>query len=468
MPNVGDISVRLTANTAQFTQALTTAQRKMQAVSSSLISLGTRMTIGLSAPIALLARGVLKASIDFESAFAGVRKTVNATEDQFAALSHGIIEMSRVVPTAATDIAKVAEAAGQLGIETRSILEFTRTMIDLGETTNLSATEAAKAFARIANITGLAHDQFSNLGSAVVELGNNLATTEKEIADMALRISGAGTQVGLSTAEILGFSGALSSVGIRAQAGGTAISKVMIELSSVTQTGGRDLEKFARVAGVSGKAFAKAFKESAAGATIDFVEGLGRMRREGENVFEIMADLELQDIRTRDALLRLSGSSDLFRRSIQLSTTAMALNTALTEEAEKRYKTTASQLDIFRNQINEIQGIFGDDLNPAVIKFVEMGKFVVERLRRMDSATRNLVLAVAAIGVAIGPVLLAFGVMVKLITPVVLLSVAVGLVAGAVLLVAANWEKAGPIIIDVIENVARVLKENKQKTSNRP
>src|SRR5690606_645023 len=159
--------------------------------------------------------------------FTGVIKTVDATDEQMAMLRQGILDMSSELPSSASEIAGVAEAAGQLGIQVDNILGFTRVMSDLGVATNLEANEAATALARLANITGMSQTDFDRLGSTIVALGNNLATTEAEIVAMGLRIAGAGSQIGLTEAQILSFAGAMSSVGIEAEAGGTAISRVM-------------------------------------------------------------------------------------------------------------------------------------------------------------------------------------------------------------------------------------------------
>src|SRR5690606_33555925 len=155
-----------------------------------------------------------KSAIDFESALAGVRKTVDASEAEFAALERGIRDMSKELPASAIEIARVAEAAGQLGIETPHILKFTRVMIDLGEATNMTAETAATSLARFANIVQMPMENIDRLGSTVVALGNNLATTEAEIVEMGLRLAGAGHQIGLTEAQILSLAGALSSVGI--------------------------------------------------------------------------------------------------------------------------------------------------------------------------------------------------------------------------------------------------------------
>ena len=120
--------------------------------------------------------------------------------------------MAKEMPESVEEISGVAEAAGQLGIKTKSVAGFTKTMVMLGDATNLSSEEAATSMARFANVTGMSQKNFDKLGSTVVALGNNMATTEKEIVEMATRISGAGSQVGLSEAQIMSFSAALSSV----------------------------------------------------------------------------------------------------------------------------------------------------------------------------------------------------------------------------------------------------------------
>lgn len=114
--------------------------------------------MGISLPLVGLATGAAKASIDFESAFAGVRKTIDGTETQFVELETGIRNMSKSLPESAVSIANIAESAGQLGIKTADILGFTKVMIDLGETKNLTSQEAATSLAQLANITKMSSD----------------------------------------------------------------------------------------------------------------------------------------------------------------------------------------------------------------------------------------------------------------------------------------------------------------------
>lgn len=361
-----DIRVNIVGDAGSFKRALGQATGATSSFGSSLNSIVKRGVLGAGAAIVGFGALATKAAIDFESAFTGVRKTVNATEPQFQQLRQGFRDMAKEIPQSVNELAKIGETAGQLGISRKAILGFTRTIADLGETTNLVGDEAASSLARLANVTRMPQSQFRRLGSTIVALGNAGASTEREITDMALRIAGAGKQVGLTVPQILGFSNALSSVGIDAEAGGTAISTAFIKMASAVAGGGKALAGFAKVAGVTTTAFQQQFKTDAAGAMISFVEGLARVKSEGGNVFATLDKLGLGGIRVRDTLLRASGAGDLFRQSLELGNKAWKDNTALTVEAEKRYKTTAAQLKMLHNRWTDLKITIGEKALPVV------------------------------------------------------------------------------------------------------
>lgn len=384
----------------------------IQNVGRKMSGAGDTLTKGLTLPIVAAGTAMVNTSINFESAFAGVRKTVDATEEQFEALRTGIRDMALELPATREEIAGVAEAAGQLGIETDSILGFTRVMIDLGESTDLSANDAATALAQLANITGMSQDDFDKLGSSIVALGNNMATTESRIVEMGLNIAGAGAQVGMSEDQMLALAAALSSVGIEAEAGGSAISRTMIEIERQVQTSGDDLEKWAQIAGMSASDFAAAWEDDAATALMTFIAGLSNMESQGSSAIEALDDLGITEIRQRDALLRAAGASDLMSDALGISAAAWEENTALAKEAEQRYATTESQMAILKNTVTDIALEFGDALAPALMDAVEAARPALDWAKRQAEAFSDLdeeqqqnILKWAAIAAAIGPVL---------------------------------------------------------------
>ncbi|MDU1029431.1 MAG: phage tail tape measure protein [Clostridiales bacterium] len=327
----------------------------------------------------------LKAGIEFDSAFAGVAKTVDATDGELAKLRTGIINMSKEMPQSATEIAQVAEAAGQLGISTPHILDFTKTMVMLGESTNMSSDQAAVSLARLANITGMSEENYSRLGSSIVALGNNMATTESEIVDMSLRLAGTGKQVGLTEAEIVGLSAAMSSVGINAEAGGSAMSRTMQKINTAVLSGSDKVKGFAQVAGMSAEEFSAAWKERPSRAIAAFVKGLDKVKKSGGDVASTLKDLGLNSMQEVDTLMRLAGASDEVTKALDISKKAWEENQALQEEYGKRLLTVQSQLDILKNKVTALGIAMFDSLRPAIMAGIKILQLFVAALSHLPA-----------------------------------------------------------------------------------
>ncbi len=218
--------------------------KKCDSVSRGMTTAGRTLSTALTAPILALGATAVKSSMSFESSFAGVRKTVDATESEFSSLAASSKQMSTQIAASTNEINEVMATGGQLGIANNYLTSFTRTMIDLGNSCeDLNANDAATSIAKFANVMGTHHGLFQNIGSTIVDLGNNFATTEKPIMEIAQRLAGAGKQVGLTEAQVLGFATALSSVGIEAQMGGSAFSKALIKMEVASATGGEALDE---------------------------------------------------------------------------------------------------------------------------------------------------------------------------------------------------------------------------------
>ncbi len=394
----------------QFYKELRKLEQQQQAVDKVMTGSGVAL-MGFGAAVGVGLGLAAKAAIDWESAWAGVAKVVDGSPEQLAALEGELRGLATILPQTHAEIAGVAAAAGQLGIAREDITDFTRTMVAMGVSTDLASEDAAMGMARLMNIMQTAPDEVSNLGSAIVGLGNAGASTESEIMDMALRIAGAGHTVGMTEAQVLGFSSALASVGIEAEAGGSSISTAMIKMSEAVSEGGDTLETFAQVAGVTADEFAAKFRSDPAAAIDMFVQGLGRMQESGGDVFATLDSLGMSEIRLRDALLRLAGAGDLLTESLATGNDAWSENTALMEEAARRYGTTEAQMQIARNQLVDIGITLGEHLLPAINDFLLAGKGMFAWFQGLSEGTQstiiNLGVAATAIGLIGGAALIA-------------------------------------------------------------
>lgn len=313
----------------------------------------------------------VKAAMDWETAWTGVLKTVDGTPAQLAKVEDGLRGLARQLPISHAELAGVAEAAGQLGIATDDVVDFTKVMVDLGQTTNLTAVDAATALARISNIMGTSAKDVSRMGATIVELGNNSATTEREIVEMGTRLAAAGKQAGLSEANIFAFASTLTSVGVNAEAGGTAFSKVFTRIGDAVRDGGDKLGVFAKVAGVSSAEFKRAFEQDSATAIAMFVEGMGDLANAGEGTTDIFKDLGLNNSLLKNAVLATGSASGLLTEQLDMANDAWEENTALLEEAEKRYATTESKIKSAKGSINDAAITMGEAFLPVLAKAAE-------------------------------------------------------------------------------------------------
>ena len=343
-----------------------------------------------------------QASMDFESAITGVAKTTDLTDEELAAMSDSIKALSTEIPATTEEIAAVAEAAGQLGIQKDALLDFTEIMTMLGTATNMTADEAATALARFANITGMATDNYGRLGSVIVDLGNNFATTESEIVAMGTRLASAGKLAGLTEPEIMALAAAMSSVGIEAEAGGTAMTQTLNAIEKAVAKGGDDLAEFARIAGMSSEEFSSAWKTDAMSALTSFIGGLGKLDEQGESTVLVLEDLGLTGIRQSNMLKALGLAADQMTGAVNTANTAWQQNTALTNEANKRYATAQSRLTMMQNAYNNLKVAIGDAYTPALGKSYEMGTKALNSFTEFVQKNPALVNAVTAFAGSIG------------------------------------------------------------------
>lgn len=455
---------KLKAEASNWTKAgnaLVQFGNKIKNVSEKLDKLGTTLTTKLTLPIVAMAGATVKSASDFESAFTGVKKTVDGSPEELEKIKKGIKSMAEELPSTTTDISSVAEAAGQLGIKAKDIVPFTKVMINLGNSTNLSANEAATSLARFANVTKMSADDYDKLGSTIVDLGNNFATTEKDITEMGLRLSGAGTQVGLSQSQILSFATALSSVGIEAEMGGSAFSKLMVNMGNAVELGGKklptvlkksgyslrelqlmssnnsknfkklagnlgltstelnrlinsgaSLQGFAEVAGMTADEFSKKWKKDATGAISDFISGLAKMDKKGDNAISKLSELGITEVRLRDTILRATNAEKLFNNALKTGEKAWKDNTALSKEANQRYATLASKVEITKNKLINLATNTGEKLTPTIKGLLDKVNKLIDGFDDLSEEQVQTIAKIALLVATVGPatkVLASFG-----------------------------------------------------------
>ena len=361
------------------------------------------------ASTALAAGGVASAkfAIDFEDSFAGVKKTVDATPEQLAKIKQGIIDLSTTgidgrgaIPQTATELNELAAAGGQLGISQENIIDFTEVMAQMGSATNLVGEEGAATLARFMNVMGTSQGEIRNIGSAIVDLGNHSATTESEIAEMALRMGKYGSSVRMSAADVLGYSAALSSLGIEAQMGGSAIGRTWLSIETAVASGGEGLTKFAKYSGKSAEEFKEQWNTDSSGAFNGLLKGL----QSAENLTVALDDLGINNTQDIQAMMALVNGYDLVTESVNRSNTAYQENTALQEEFNAKNETTASKLANTKNNIIEAARSIGETMLPSIQDASTTVADFAKGLSQMSDEQKRAVVNTGATVIAIGAI----------------------------------------------------------------
>ena len=401
---------KLNAELENTPTKLETMGSAMSSAGDKIAGVGKTMTATVTAPLVGLGVASVKAYSDWESAFTGVMKTVDETvTTTYADLEEAIKKMATETASSKEEIAGVAEAAGQLGVKADDIEQFTRTMVMLGDSTNLSAEEASIALARMMTITGESMDSVDNVGSAIVALGNSFATSESEIVAMSTRLASAGTIAGMSTQDILALSTAMSSVGIEAEAGGTAMTQTLTGISKAVSDGGEKLEQLASVSGMTAEQFSNAWKTSPVEALQAFISGLSQMNEAELNTYSVLDELGMSGIRQTNMLQSLALASDTLTDAVNLSNTAYEQNTALVTEAEKRYQTFEAKMNQTKEKISNVGVELGERLLPYVDKFLDGLDKMIAAWDNLSPGAQDAIVKCGLIVAAIGPLLMMVG-----------------------------------------------------------
>lgn len=448
-----------------------TASKKLREISQKTGDIGKKMTdtgkwmtTRVSLPIAGALTAVVKENMALEDAMAGVHKTTNMTDAELKKMEETFIDMSKSTPVTAKELANIGEIAGQLGIKKENIAQFAKTISDLTIATNLTKEQGSMDLARFMAITQMSQDEVGNLGSAIVDLGNNYATNEDEIVSMSLRLAAQGKIAGLTEADIMGIATALSAVGLKSEQGGSSFSRVMMKMNSavlsseektqrlnqmlegtgysiedvaraVEQGGkagkesldtignaigmtGEDLKDLAtgaeassqkldvlgKVSGLGADGFAKAWREDPMIAIEAFIKGIKGMIDRNEDLTDVFESLDMNGIRETDTLQRLAGGNELLANAVKTSNDAYKDNTALAEEVDIFNKTTSSQLKILKNDAIAVAKSLGNTLMPVFKNLVENLKDFAEWLQKVDPKYIELIVK-ALLGLMVaGPI----------------------------------------------------------------
>ena len=422
------------------TDSLSKIQNTANAVGKSMTKYVTAPLVGAGA-LAVREFGV------YEHALNGVGKTMNISGQELQDMGKRFQMMGREVPVATNELLEIAAAGAQLGVGAKDIEGFTRTIADMGIATDLSTEQAAMGMAQFMASMGKTsantdnyNEVMSRLGSTIVDLGNNFSTGETAILEMGQRLVGTAHSVGMTETGVMALSTAMSALGINAQQGGGAMSRVMQKMNTAVLSNSQNLQKFADVAGMSASEFAEVWRTDPIQAIDAFVKGLGDVQESGGDMASLLDELGIKGSQEVDVLSRLAGGHETLSSAIDSANTAWNENSALSEEAKVRYEELQASIQRFKNALSELGASIGKVVGGQFQSLIEGLTKLINKFNDLGEGPKKAIIIFAEVVAAIGPVLL---IIAKLIGFIKAVGTALGVIKGAIAAVGAVM--AGPI-----------------------
>ncbi len=262
---------------------------------------------GLTTGVQIL-KDAFNTVVEFDNGMLNVMKTTGLTRKEIQGLGQDVRALSKDLGVVSSvQLTEYMATAGQLGVKgTSNLLKFTEAMAKLEVASNIAGSDGAESVARFLTLMDKGVQNVKNFGDEVVNLGNNFPATERAILDAATSIAQGTAVYDFGRQSALAYATALASLGVESELAGSKTAKALKEIESAVLAGGKELEQFSKLAGMTSEEFTKLFAEDKAEALRRFIGGLNQIKISGGSVVQTLNDLGLKEERLQRVLSALA------------------------------------------------------------------------------------------------------------------------------------------------------------------
>ena len=291
-----------------------------------------------------------------------VRKYTGQAAEEVERMNEDFKKMDTRTPR--QKLNQLAEDAGRLGItSTAAVEEF----VDGADKINVAlgddlGDKAVSQIGKLAQMFG--EDKTKGLrgamlatGSAVNELAQNSSASAGYLVDFTARVAGVGKQAGFTQSQIMGLASVLDQNMQQDETAATAVQNLLAKMF-------QDSSKFAKIAGLNVKDFAKTLKEDANGALLQF---LAAMRAKGgfADLAPMFEEMKMDGSRATGVLTVLADKLDDIKTAQNLANEAYSEGTSVLNEFETQNESVQAQLDKANKKFLDLSIELGQKLYPA-------------------------------------------------------------------------------------------------------
>lgn len=305
-------------------------------------------------------QGTVGAAMDFESAFADVKKVVNGTSAELNSMRNDVLGLSKDMPITASGFAEIYAAAGQSGIANAELKEFARTVAQVSTAWDVPVKETGQSLAEIKTQLHLGVAQVGLFADALNHLSNNSAANAPKLLEFTNRVASQGEMFGFTAEQSLAFGGAMIAAGSESEVAATSFRNMGNALTAAETASKSKRTAFSRL-GLDAVKTAKSMQKNALKTTLDVIDRIQQLP-EWERI-SVARGLFGDEARS---LMPLINNSSELRRQLGLVGDQANYAGSAFNEYSIRAKTTANQLQLVRNNIAAIGIAIGDKMLPAI------------------------------------------------------------------------------------------------------
>ncbi len=328
------------------------------------------------------------AAIEFETAFADVKKVVEATDEQFENMRRSIRRMSGEIPLAATDIAALFAAAGESGVATEDLQSFAEMAARVGVAFDMTAADAGESLAKLKTQLGLNVAETGEMADAINHLSNNMASKAKDVTEFMLRVGAIGEMSGFVKEDVAAMGSAMIAAGSDASTAGTAMKNV-IRAMARGDFAKRSQKDAAKALGLHLPSIAKDMQKDAKGTLRKVLTAIAKAPKHQQTALlsEFFGD-------EASAFMPLVGNIKLLDQALASVADRTKYSGSAFAEYVQRANTTRNVLDLLGNKISNVFSEMGDNMLPSIREGAEGIGYVIDtlgnRVTILDKATATM------------------------------------------------------------------------------
>ncbi len=328
------------------------------------------------------------AAIEFETAFADVKKVVEATDEQFENMRRSIRRMSGEIPLAATDIAALFAAAGESGVATEDLQGFAEMAARVGVAFDMTAADAGESLAKLKTQLGLNVAETGEMADAINHLSNNMASKAKDVTEFMLRVGAIGEMSGFVKEDVAAMGSAMIAAGSDASTAGTAMKNVIRALAR-GDFAKKSQREAAKALGLHLPTIAKDMQKDAKGTLRKVLTAIAKAPKHQQTslLSEFFGD-------EASAFMPLVGNIQLLDKALASVADRTKYSGSAFAEYVQRANTTRNVLDLLGNKISNKFAEMGDNMLPAIREGAAGIGYVIDtlgnRVTILDKATATM------------------------------------------------------------------------------